>query len=253
MRIILNEKKYVEEYLKKKELPNDIGLKFFFKLVGKTIYNSEITRSEFVNKMYDIIKEFNISPLIIQEYQMKPLFETIYKNFVDKPERALLKEMDQIPLYQKEVDIINTATADIEKRVLATCYILARVMGGSGWLNMENWSGLFNVAGVHATLERQTEIIRSLRMQGLITFSQLNTNLSIKVEMHPEGEPVFYVNELEKVGNKFLGAFKKGYKQCQECGRLIKIVNNRTSFCKKCAAKRVSNSKKEYKQGAAKR
>ena len=86
MRIILNEKKYVEEYLKKKELPDDIGLKFFFKLVGKTIYNSEITRSEFVNKMYDIIKEFNISPLIIQEYQMKPLFETIYKNFVDKPE-----------------------------------------------------------------------------------------------------------------------------------------------------------------------
>ena len=45
------------------------------------------------------------------------------------------------------------------------------------------------------------------------------------------------VYQMQNLGNLFLSYIKQNYKQCEECGRLVKIKNKNdhsTKYCNKC-------------------
>ena len=45
---------------------------------------------------------------------------------------------------------------------------------------------------------------------------------------------------------KYIGSFKKGYKQCKRCGKIIKNTGNKKTYCNKCATDNELMSKKKW-------
>ena len=50
---------------------------------------------------------------------------------------------------------------------------------------------------------------------------------------------------MQNLGNLFLSYIKPNYKQCEKCGKLIKIKGNKTMYCNKCLKENTKESWKE--------
>ena len=53
------------------------------------------------------------------------------------------------------------------------------------------------------------------------------------------------VYQMQNLGNLFLSYIKPNYKQCEKCGKLIKIKGNKTMYCNKCLKENTKESWKE--------
>ena len=57
---------------------------------------------------------------------------------------------------------------------------------------------------------------------------------------------------MQNLGNLFLSYIKPNYKQCEKCGKLVKITNNRVKYCKTCYKKineeDAKNRMKKYRE-----
>ena len=61
------------------------------------------------------------------------------------------------------------------------------------------------------------------------------------MQLDDSGEIVYKVRDFNNLGNQYIGNFKKGYKQCECCGKRVKITNNRVKYCNSCY-KRINES-----------
>ena len=48
--------------------------------------------------------------------------------------------------------------------------------------------------------------------------------------------------EMKNLGNQILAELKPNYKQCINCGKMIRIKGNKTMYCEDCAEKMLKNS-----------
>lgn len=53
------------------------------------------------------------------------------------------------------------------------------------------------------------------------------------------------VYQMQNLGNLFLSYIKPNYKQCEKCGKLVKIKGNKTMYCKKCAEENEKDRKRD--------
>ena len=51
-----------------------------------------------------------------------------------------------------------------------------------------------------------------------------------------------YMVEMKNLGNQILAELKPNYKQCINCGKMIRIKGNKTMYCEDCAEKMLKNS-----------
>lgn len=113
---ILNERDFIRGVLLSKQKPNDISIEYLIKLIAKYYYSPDIEVSELINVVKSKMMEF-----CIFEYQ-----EHLYINKIKTtcaamcdPESTVhnFKEIEYIPIYKKELDVINTLKLDREKKI----------------------------------------------------------------------------------------------------------------------------------------
>ena len=158
-----------------------------------------------------------------------------------------MRIVESIVLYKDELDLINTLEKDRDKKLLFTCYIIARFYNTEGWVNMSRIE-LFKLANITLTSKERNITIGKLIQSGYLQDSKKNENLNIKVNFI-EGEKALEVKELKNVGNQFIAMTKKDYKMCEICGKLIKIkIKNdySTKYCVKCAKEKELESKRNW-------
>ena len=71
-------------------------------------------------------------------------------------------------------------------------------------------------------------------------------NLNIKIDLGDTDDNIAYkVTQFENIGNQYIGNFKKGYKQCKQCGKKIKNTIHNRIYCPSCSKEIDRNKAKE--------
>jgi len=225
---------------------------YFLTLVAKYYYSDDIT----VEKLSDIIKkkisEFNLENY--QEYIYHNKIITVCNGLFNGNIEQAFKKRKYIPIYESEIKFINFLPNDRQKKLMFTLFAVARYMDSDGWINKKtskDISELFKLANINLTSDKRNELLHELYMDGYISFGKKINNLNIKVDLIDSGEVSYKIRDFHNIGNQYIGNFKKGYKQCKNCGKSYKIKSHKdysSKYCNKCAyeikLKQVNECKK---------
>jgi hypothetical protein len=237
----LNEKKYIESVLAAKIKPNDLTMGYFITLIAKYYYSDNMDYNTLSDTVKKEILEFDLEGY--QEYKYHNKIVSICKNIVNDIIEKSFKEREYIPIYENELNVINSLKSDRQKKLMFTFFAVARYMDSDGWINKKTSKGIsevFKLANVTLTTEKRCELLHELYVDGYIFFGKKVNNLNIRVQLDDSGDIVYKVKEFENLGNQYIGNFKKGYRQCvnPECGKRIKITSTTGRpklYCDKCA------------------
>lgn len=161
-----------------------------------------------------------------------------------------LKQIEYIPIYQSEIDIVQSLDNEKLQCLLVTAYAIARALNNKGWLNIYNKSNLkdwFKLANVRANTVDKNLLVGELIDLGYCNDSKMSDNINIQVNLCDNGDEVLKIYEFKNIGNQYLHKYKKGWKMCQQCGKMYKTKEKDYSskYCKKCAyeVKLLQNNK----------
>ncbi len=245
---IFNEKQYIEDFLNGTQVENKIGLRYIIGLLFRyyTIYKSDEINSRKVKDqiLNDIKNNGSFHDNSIQDFELEKIIKSVIaknkKYYKDNGMYKPLKQLEYIPLYKGEFDFIQTLETEQEKKFMFTCYILARFYNTT-WVNSSE-TEIFKLANITKTSKEKSLFIGKLLREEKIFMSDYITSLALKLkEVKQENdEEVIKVYEMKNLGNLFLAHIRPNYKQCEECGRLVRIKSKndgRTKYCVACRKK----------------
>lgn len=209
---------------------------YFITLIAKYYFSEELNNEQLSNIVKDKLLEFDLDNY--QEYKYHNKIVNICKNLFDNISGSAFREREYIPIYENELKFISSLPNDRQKKLMFTFFAVARYMDCDGWINKKtskDISEVFKLANVTLTSNKRNELLHELYKNGYIAFGKKVNNLNIKVSLDDSGEVVYKIKDFNNVGNQYIGNFKKGYKQCECCGRVIKITINNRKYCRVCS------------------
>ena len=234
--LIANEYNYVEEIMKNKICPKEIGIRTLLIYIAKYYYSPALSVTEYVDLVLKKAQEFELDPKDYQEYKYISFLKGVCKKILTGDKECELRQIENVVIYESELDIINKGETDREKKILFTLYILAKINPyGNGWVN-NSLKEIFNLANVTASTADRAKMMYKLYSAGLIEQNHKNDVLAYKVNLGKETEnTVITISQFKNLGNQYLAKFKPGWKMCICCGKMLKIKGGNTKYCKSCA------------------
>ena len=250
--IIINEYEYAKQILENRTIPKNVSNKRVLLYIAKYYFNPECSVAEMVQNVFDKMAEFNLPKEVYQEYKYGKYVKGICEKLLSRELSTEFKQVESVSIYQSELDIINQAETDKEKKLLFTLFVLAKINGSNyGWVN-NDIKDIFQLANITATVKDRAGIIYKLYTAGLVDQSQKIDNLSLKVELGNIDEPiVLTVDAFENIGNQYIANFKSGWKLCERCGKLYKLKSKNdfsSKYCRQCANELHMLQDKEYQR-----
>lgn len=261
---IFNEKLYIENFLKGEKIDEKIGMRYIIGLLFRyySIYDEEKVRRGLAKKqiLQDLKRNGSFDKKEgqkkLEDYEIEKTIQSVinkqkkyYKeNGCYKP----LKQLDYVPLYSSEMEYIKNMETDQRKKFMFTCYILARFYNTT-WVN-SSATEIFKLANITKSSKDKDLFISKLLREDKISMSDYITSLAIKLKdlKQEDDEVVLKVYEMKDLGNLILATIKPNYKQCKECGKLIKIKSkndHRRLYCDKCKIKKQAEwDKNKYEK-----
>lgn len=234
--IIINEYEYAKQILESRTIPKNVSNKRVLLYIAKYYFNPECSVAKMIQIVFDKMAEFNLPKEVYQEYKYEKYVKGICEKLLSRELSAEFKQVESVNIYQSELDIINQAETDKEKKLLFTLFVLAKISGNNfGWVNYDI-KDIFQLANITATVKDRAGIIYKLYTAGLVDQSQKIDNLSLKVELGNTDEPIILIiDSFENIGNQYIANFKQGWKLCYCCKKLFKIRGSNSRYCKTCA------------------
>ena len=228
--MILNEKKFVEQLLNQEVSFEDYKISRI-----KLIEYLFMYYPNDVDKVQQALIHILGESFPLENY-MTQIFK-INKELCKNPKH--LQEIDYIPIYQEEINIVQTLDDEKLQCLLITAYVIARALNKDGWLNRYNKSSLkewFKLANVRANTVDKNLLVGELIDLGYCQDSKMSDNINVQVDINHSGTESLRIYELENIGNQYLHKYKDGWKMCQSCGKMYKIKKKDYSskYCKKC-------------------
>ena len=243
MEIILNERKKAKEYLETKEVDNVVQCS---SILIRYFYSPITTDAE----IYTIVDGFLKQSFIgYKSENWKSLIEYQIKNLKNRK----LVEIDYIPVLRKELERIQSLENIRLEKLAFTLLIIAKYYNyindnNNNWTN-KDFKTIFKLADINVTKSKQCMLISELKEKDMIALSRKvdNLNLNVKYICDDIEDIIFYVTNMNDLGNQYIMNVKKdnSYKQCKNCGRIIKIVKNK-KYCKNCSIEVKKNTQKEW-------
>lgn len=234
---ILNEKEYIREILASGNKPDNISNGYLITLIAKYYFD----RGKDPNILIDTVKakmlEFNIEGY--QEYRYANKIKKTCIDLYDSESKNLFRELEYVPIYEKELKVVESLSNDRQKKFMFTLFAIARYMDSEGWINKKDSKGLsevFKLANVTLSSDKKNELLHELYSNGYIHFGKKVNNLNIRIDLGDTNDNVIYkITLFENIGNQYIGNFKKGYKQCKQCGKKIKNTIHNRIYCPSCS------------------
>ena len=246
---ILNEKKYIREILVSGNKPDNISNGYLITLIAKYYFNKDKDLDVLIDTVKKKIFEFNIEGY--QEYRYANKIKKTCLELYELQSNNIFRELEYVPIYEKELEVVESLPNDHQKKFMFTLFAIARYMNCEGWINKKDSKGIsevFKLANVSLTTDKRNELLYELHSNGYIHFGKKVNNLNIRVDLDDTDDTIVYkVTQFENIGNQYIGNFKKGYKQCKCCGKKIKDTGNKKMYCVKCAGKKHLEADRKYK------
>jgi hypothetical protein len=215
---------------------------YFITLIAKYYYSDDIDCEKLSDTVKKTLLEFNLENY--QEYKYHNKIVSICKSIINGTIEKNFKEREFIPIYENELNVVNSLKTDRQKKIMFTFFVVARYMDSEGWINKKTSKGIsevFKLANVSLTTEKRCELLHELYVNGYISFGKKVDNLNIRVKLDDSGDVVYEVKDFNNLGNQYIGNFKKGYKQCQCCGKKYKVkskMDYSSKYCDECVGKK---------------
>lgn len=233
MSIVLNEVKQAEYIIKKGEVGKKPTSTLF--LLGKYYrtkknFTKEQTVVELNNFMKKNYKNYNPA-----------LWEQTIEDISNKANKYNLREINSIWICKSEIDEIRKIHNLKYERLLFSLLCYAKLYNtisdnNNGWINTDI-PELYRVARVTVKYRNDKFLfLNDLEKTGLISFSNKNDNLNLKVNFcNMDEEAVLIIDDFRELGYEYLNYIKEGkFIRCSECNRLIKKTNNKLLYCNEC-------------------
>lgn len=233
---ILSESKLLEELLQTYNKPSEMSINYLITLLAKHFWSENKTISSLSENVKEEMIKFNITDY--QEYIYSKKINEICTDICNNSDKRILKELDFIPVYQSDINLISSLPTDKHKKIMFTLIVNARYMNSNGWINKKTESSitqLFKDANINGGSDLRNGLLYELYIKGYISFAKANMNQNIKINHFEHDDIIAYkVTDFKNLGNQYLGNFKNGYMMCEKCGKIVRKSNNRRKYCKHC-------------------
>lgn len=251
MSVVLNEKKQAEYIIEKGEVGNKPTSTLF--LLAKYYRQKEnLNKEQTFNKLNEFMesnyKNFNSAT-----------WEDIIENISKKANKYPLREIDYIEITQSEIDTIrNVCNIKYEKLLFATlCYakLYNKISDkNNGWVNTDI-KELFRIARVTVRYRNDKFLyLNDLETAGLISFSNKNDNLNLRVTfIDDNSEVVLKIDDFRELGYEYLNYIGDGkFIRCECCKKLVRKSSKNMKYCNKCSKEKQLEWQRESMKKARK-
>ena len=246
MSVILNEVKQAEYIIERGEVGNKPTFTLF--LLGKYFRQKENLNKE---QTFSKLNEF-----MQQNYRNynSALWEDIIEDISKKANKYSLREINSIGVTQSELDKISEIDNLRYQKLIFTMLCYAKLYNcisenNNGWINTDI-KEIYRVARVTVKHRNDKFIyLNDLEQMGLISFSNKNDNLNIRVNfVDMDGESVLDIMDFRELGYEYLKYIGNGkFIRCSECNRIIRKTNNKCLYCVKCKEEKQKEWDLKYK------
>ena len=249
MMIIMNEREYIEDMIKNK----DLGYSPFktISMVARYYYSlgykPRMIREELEHFMIRCDSDINLVKWS----------SAIDKAVLKAKERPLI-EINGIHITQKELEVCKSAGASAFQRLAFTALCLAKYFNAvsgknNGWVNTK-MKNIFSLADIKTSKKRQAYMIGNLVDKGLFRLSNRIDNTNIQVLfIDEEGSPVLTLDDMDNLGlqyERFIFG-EKDYPKCIICGKIFRRKGPKNVrpkvYCKECFEETVRKRAREWK------
>lgn len=237
MPVVLNEKKQAEYIIEKGEVGNKPTSTLF--LLAKYYRQKEnLNKEQAFNKLNEFMeknyKNYNSAT-----------WEDIIEDISKKANKYSLREIDCIEITKSEIDTIRNICNKKYEKLLFTMLCYAKLYNkisdkNNGWVNTDI-KELFRAARVTVRYKNDKFLyLNDLETAGLISFSNKNDNLNLRVAFIDDGnETVLRIDDFRELGYEYMNYIGDGnFIRCKCCKRLVRKKSKHdfsTKYCNKCS------------------
>ena len=191
--------------------PDNISNGYLITLIAKYYFD----RGKDPNILIDTVKakmlEFNIEGY--QEYRYANKIKKTCIDLYDSESKNLFRELEYVPIYEKELKVVESLPNDRQKKFMFTLFAIARYMNSEGWINKKDSKGLSEVFKLLGDITR-TQILWVLDKNEMcvcdianvlnMTKSSISHQLAVLrksgiVKCRREGKEVYYMLDDEHI------------------------------------------------------
>lgn len=246
MPVVLNETQQAKHIIEKGEVGNKPTSTLF--LLAKYY-----RQKENLNKEQTFTKLNKFMEINYKNYN-PATWEDIIEDISKKANKYPLREIDCIEITKSEIDTIREMNDIKYEKLLFTILCYAKLYNkisdkNNGWVNADI-KELFRVARVTVRYRNDKFLyLNDLESDGLISFSNKNDNLNLRVNFINDDEVVLKIDDFRELGYEYLNYIQKGnFTRCQICGKLIEVTGNKKKYCDECAKEVEKNNAKLRKR-----
>lgn len=186
-------------------------------------------------KKSDVITE--IKKFLFLNHQEYDYWEKSINKMINKAKKFPLCQIDEIPITQKEIDIIYQAGSEKKEKILFTFLVLGKLKWmktGKAWVN-DTGASVFKRANAETKTADRDYIIRDFKEAGFISYAQSPMNMSIHIDFIDDSSDVILtIKDLRELGYRWLQFKGQRYTECNKCGILFKPSRMNNCYCKNC-------------------
>lgn len=245
MPVILNETKQAEYIIRKGEVGNKPASTLF--LLGKYYRQKEKLDTEHTfHKLNEFMQQHykNYNPALWED-----IIEDISKKTVKYP----LREIRFVGVTRSELDKIAEIPQVKYQKLLFTMLCYAKLYNtvsenNEGWINTDIRE-IYKIARVTVKYKNDKFLyLNDIESTGLISFSNKNDNLNIKVNfIDTEEAPVLMIEDFRELGYEYQNhTGQDRFIRCTECGRLVRQTGKNTRYCDDCKQKKRLEAKRNW-------
>lgn len=245
MSVILNETKQAEHIIASGDIGTKPAATLF--LLGKYY-----RQKQHLNKQQTFLK---LSEFMKEHYKNyhAASWENIIEDIAQKAGKYPLREIDAIDISREEFKEISTLKNIKYEKLLFTMLCYAKLYNmvsekNNGWVNT-SIPELFRNARVTVKYKEDKFLyLNDIEKTGLISFSNKNDNLNLKVNfINSRSESVLALNDLREPGYEYLNFIgKMKFVRCFECNRLTIQSGKNTHYCSTCKHLKRLESKRNW-------
>lgn len=231
--IVLNETKEAERLISEGEVGNKptstlfLLSRYYRQKVNLNKQDTICKLNDFMGKHY---KNYNAA-----------LWEDVIENTVNKAHKYPLREIECIEIFQSELDTISRVNTTKYRKLLFVMLCFAKLYNtlsetNNGWINTDI-KEIYKISRVHVKHRNDKFLyLNDLEQLGLISFSNKNDNLNLKVNfVNKTGETALKITDFRELGYEYLNFVGEGkFERCKRCGKLFKKNSNNMNYCNEC-------------------
>ena len=244
--VIDNEYKIIEELLESTSSDWSIGAGKVVLLLAKHYYSlegRETSREVIFNHINNFIKER------VDKYSPKKwsdlinnVIDTVIKNEWYEPIKV-----DKIEITRKEWEKIIELDDNKLERVafIILCYVKLYKARRSSKDRVDDLSYILTEASCRGVIKDKL-LIADLRDKGYVQIGNLKHMYVKPLYIYEDSEPYIIIDNFDKVIT-YYDEYRNNvkYRECTQCGKRIKVTNNKKKYCSACA--KIEKNKKTLK------